>query len=133
MYARGISFGNPSDCTVNYVEPLVWIVFIQTHFEILRAVVVCKAHCVPLDIKDAVGRCTGDRGENAATVRPRRATAQACIGHQVMPQGEDREVIRAPIDWGGQTAGDVTVRLIRAHKVQAPIGIDVHAIEGLTI
>lgn len=133
LYARGISVRDPSAHAVDYVEPLVWVVLVQAHLEIHCVAVNGKADGVPLDVKDAVGRSARDRGENAAPVCPGGAAAQACDGHQVMPQGEDGEVIRAPIDWGGQTAGDVTVRLVHAHKVQSPIGISVHAGENLTI
>lgn len=133
MYARGIGVGDPSAHAVDYVEPLVWVVLVQAHLEIHRVAVNGKADGVPLDVKDAVRRSARDRGENAAPVCPCGTAAQSCVGQQVMPQGEDGEVIRAPIDRGRKAAGDVTVRLVHAHKVQPPIGIDVHGVKGLTV
>ena len=131
MVGAGLNSAN------NHVEAEVVVrptVLIETRLKIRRRRVIGKIHGAPFNIEDPVRRAPRDRGEDTAgSTGEIRATAQAQVGAQILPHGEDGEVIRSNIRWRRQTVCKVAARLIDCHEVEPSIGVDVHAGKGLVI
>src|SRR4029077_14537817 len=97
-----------------------------------RRTVVGEQHRAPFDVKDAVRRCARYRGEDTAcSTTETGAASQTNVRAHVLPHRENGVVIRPNIGRRGQTACDETAGLIRCHEVDATIGTDVYAREGL--
>ena len=76
------SLGNRA---VDHVKALVGMVLIQPHLEIPRLWGVLTVRHVPFDVKDAVWRSAGNRGEDAAPICPSRATLLTCTSTPLSP------------------------------------------------
>ena len=85
MHTGGVGGGYVCARTIDEVKALAGIVLIQAHFEIGRVRIVGKAHRVPLDVKDPIGRSAGNRGEDTAAVGPCAAPAETDVGAHIMP------------------------------------------------
>ena len=86
-----------SKCGDDYVEPLVWIVLVQTHLKILRRRIIPIQYRAPFDVEDAVRRATRHRRKNAASAGEAIASVPNCIGAHVLPQSEDGIVYGSPV------------------------------------
>ena len=110
------------------------LVLIQTRLIVLWRRLVVKEHGSPFDVKDAIRRTAGDRGEDTAcSTRETRAAGQTGVGALVLPQREDGVVKRA-IEGSRREALIklvVSARLVNAHEVETSIGANVDSVKAL--
>src|SRR5262249_25497224 len=55
------------------------------------------------------------------------------VGAVIRPIREDGEIIRTLVRRRRQTGGQEPYRFVNAHKVQAPVRVDVHSVVGLVV
>jgi hypothetical protein len=116
-------------------QVVIWpTVLIQTRFKVRRRRVIGKINSAPFNIEYAVWRCARYRREDTAcSTRETGAASQTNVRAHVLPHRENGVVIRPNIGRRGQTACNEAAGLIRCHEVEASIGTDVYAREGLVI
>ena len=114
----------------DHVEPLVWIVLIQTHLKVLRRSIIVTQHCAPFNVEDAarLATCHG-RKDPALAAWETRAAGRGRDGKLVLPNSEDGVVIWKPSEiarrrW--KTRCDKPAWFVCIDKVQAAVGANVH-------
>ncbi len=118
----------------DHLELQVGIALKQLCFKIRRRRVIGKIHSAPFDIEDSIGRSACDRSEDTAVSTGEvRAAGQTEIGPHILPHREDGEVIRSDIGRRRQTTCHVAAGLVSNHKVESPVGTNVHSAVGLVI
>ena len=120
--------------TDNYIEPLVQIVLIETDLKILRHCGVGKQHRTPFNVEDTLRCRSRHRSEHtASSTWEIRTTRQTSIGPHVLPWRKHRVVKGANNGWRRQATNVEPARFIHCCEVEATIGVNVDAVEGLIV